>query len=356
LPDGKQRREFVGTSIEKARDADGKRRAQKRENRIFDMLPESKMTFDELAKWYLSLKSVKKLASYNRVGGSLANFNKVFGNRVVGTLKAVALENYQDDREAQGAAPATIDMEISIAKTMVNKGFDNDLIDGRTLKAFRRIKRKLKKGSNARERTLSTEEYLRLVEASQDHFEAILITAYNTGMRRGELLNLKWSDIDREKGFIRLSAEETKEGKPKSIPMNHFVREVLEGLPRHIHHDSVFTYKGEPIGHDFRRSLRTACRKAGISISSEDSSGFTFHDVRRTVKTNMLRAGIDKALRDTLLGHSLKGMDEYYLKPSEEDLREAMDRYTEWLETQITEAVEIVDQSVDQEVKKGQPR
>ena len=99
MPSGKQRRELVGTSIEKARDADGKRRAQKRENRIFDMLPESKMPFDELARWYLALKSVKKLASCNRVAGSLANFNKVFGSRVVGTLKAVDLENYQDDRE-----------------------------------------------------------------------------------------------------------------------------------------------------------------------------------------------------------------------------------------------------------------
>jgi hypothetical protein len=70
----------------------------------------------------------------------------------------------------------------------------------------------------------------------------------------------------------------------------------------------------------------------------------------------MLRAGMDKALRDTILGHSLEGMDEYYLKPSEEDLREAMDRYTEWLETQINKAVESVDQSVDQEAIKGQLR
>jgi len=304
----------------------------------------------------MNIKSVKKLASYNRVGGSLANFNKVFGSRVVGNLKAVDLENYQDDRETQGAAPATIDMEISIAKTMVNKAFDNDLVDGRTVKAFRRIKRKLKRGSNARERTLSIEEYLRLVDASQEHFQAILVIAYNTGMRRGELLNLKWSDIDREKGFIRLSAQETKEGKPKSIPMNHFVREVLEGLPRHIHHDYVFTYKGEPIGHDFRRSVRTACRKAGIPIASEEPGGFTFHNVRRTAKTNMLRAGIDKALRDTILGHSLKGMDEYYLKPSDEDLRTAMDRYTEWLDDQISKAGESVDQNVDQEAKRGRPK
>ena len=54
LPGGKQKRESVGFSITEAQDAEGKRRVQKRENRIFDVKPEANMTFSELAKWYLS--------------------------------------------------------------------------------------------------------------------------------------------------------------------------------------------------------------------------------------------------------------------------------------------------------------
>jgi hypothetical protein len=49
----------------------------------------------------------------------------------------------------------------------------------------------------------------------------------------------------------------------------------------------------------------------------------------------MLRAGLDKAMRDVILGHSLIGMDAYYLKPTDEDLREAMDRYTAWLDKEL---------------------
>ncbi len=48
LPGGKQRREAIGYSVEEARDAEGKRRSQKRENKIFDIKPEAKMTFNEL--------------------------------------------------------------------------------------------------------------------------------------------------------------------------------------------------------------------------------------------------------------------------------------------------------------------
>jgi hypothetical protein len=62
LPGGKQRKEYVGTSIEEARDAEGKRRVQKRENRIFDIVPEAKMTFSELAGCYLELEKVKALS------------------------------------------------------------------------------------------------------------------------------------------------------------------------------------------------------------------------------------------------------------------------------------------------------
>ena len=49
----------------------------------------------------------------------------------------------------------------------------------------------------------------------------------------------------------------------------------------------------------------------------------------------MLRAGLDKAMRDVILGHSVKGMDGYYLKPIDEDLTEPMNQYTVWLDEQV---------------------
>jgi len=167
-------------------------------------------------------------------------------------------------------------------------------------------------------------------------------------MRKGELLELKWSHIDREKGFIRLPVGMTKEGKPKSIPINRHVREVLTRLPRSLHHDYVFSYRGQRIK-NLRRSFESACKNAGIPHGRKTEKGLVFHDIRRTVKTNMLRAGVDKALRDTILGHSLQGMDAYYLKPSDEDLKAAMDQYTTWMDAQITN----VTQTVTQEARKG---
>ena len=122
------------------------------------MLPEAKMTFKELTDWYLELPAVKKLTSRDRLQGCLANFNEVFGSRVVNTIKSEDLEGYQAKRAEDGRAPATIDMELTEAKAVINKAFENDKVDGRVLKTFKRVKGVLKAGANARERTLTVPE------------------------------------------------------------------------------------------------------------------------------------------------------------------------------------------------------
>jgi len=71
---------------------------------------------------------------------------------MVSGLKPVALENYQEKGLKEGRAPATVDMELVLAKVMVTKAFDNDVVDGRTVKVFRTVKRKLRKAANARRR------------------------------------------------------------------------------------------------------------------------------------------------------------------------------------------------------------
>ena len=340
MPDGKQRRESVGFSIEEARDADGKRRSQKRENRIFDILPESKITFKELAEWYLSNSKVKKLSSYDRIDLALRNFNNILGMKKVCNIKLNDLEEYQAERSDQGRAPATIDMEIKIMQTAVTKAFDNDKIDGRALKAFRGLKKQLKKGSNARTRTLTINEYISLVDAAPIHLKNILKIAFHTGMRAGEIRNLQWEkNIDRKTGFIRLADDSTKEKKGKVIPINHHVVTVLKEIPRALQHDYVITYEGQPIRQKdgFKRSMKTACKNAGIPYGRKTENGITFHDIRRTVKTNMLSAGIDKAYRDTLLGHSLEGMDRHYIVPDEKSLKKAMLKYTECIDQKIEE-------------------
>lgn len=174
----------------------------------------------------------------------------------------------------------------------------------------------------------------------------------NTGMRPGELRKLKWKYIDLKEGFTRLPAEVTKEGKEKKVPINHHVKTVLDELRPVLelvtedHHDFVFTFGAKPLvgPGGVKGSLKGACKRAGVPYGRKTPNGIIMHDLRRSVKTNMTTAGVNKIYRDLILGHSLQGMDVHYISPSDEDLKQAMDQYTTWLDDQILN----VDHSVDQ--------
>jgi len=345
LPGGKQRQEMVGFSIQEARAAEGKRRSQKREGRIFDMLAESQMNFQQLTEWYLDLAKVKKLADYNGTKIRLNNFNKVFGDKTVNTIKPIHIESYQTGRQSQGIRNTTIDLELNTIKIMINKAFNNDMVDGRTLKAFRNVKKISKKAEWTRNRTLTIEEYLKLLDNAALHLKGMLIVLFNTGMRPGEVKGLKWSYIDRKEMFIRLPTDFTKEKAPKDIPINHHVIAVLDSTPRNINHEFVFTYKGNPVKLKGGPSeaFQTACKRAKIPYGLKIKDGIVMKDFRRTFKTNMLKAGVDGVYRDKIVGHSLRGMDIHYIVVSEDDLHDAMDKFTDWLDTEIKNVDERVD-------------
>ena len=135
-------------------------------------------------------------------------------------------------------------MEIKYAQTAVTKAYDNDLINGRCIKAFRKTKRLLEKGANARKTTVSIKQYLKLNKFASPHYRAVLTIAFNTGMRLGEIRQLRWPYIDWTKMMIRLPKEVTKEGRAKDVPINCHVESVLKSLPRSILSDFVITYTG----------------------------------------------------------------------------------------------------------------
>ena len=118
-------------------------------------------------------------------------------------------------------------------------------------------------------------------------------------------------------------------------------------MPRALNHDFVFTYRGKAFEEGgIKKSFKTACKNAGIQHGRKAANGITFHDLRRTAKTNMLKAGLEKEYRDTILGHSLKGMDVHYLVLDDNTLTKAMNKFTKWIDGQLES--ENVDHSVDQ--------
>lgn len=345
LPGGKQRRELVGTSVEEARDADGKRRGQKRENRIFDIKPETKMTFNELKVWYLGLEKTKALGSYPSYKTSIENFCSQFGDRIISSIKPSELENLQVKRQKQGKALGSIDHEIIVAKVMVNKAFRDGIVGGDTLRVFKGIGKLLKQNANARNRVLSPEEFARILDKMRYAGQAPLLTAFSTGMREGEVLNLVWSKIDFDNRMIRLEAKDTKDREPRDIPISNDLLAALRRMPRALHDPHVFLSDGKRIKADtFRKWVEEACIAAGVSYGRFVKGGFIPHDLRHGFVTYMRKAGADRSVIMEITGHATEAMFHRYNEVDRDDCREAMNQFERFLNNSSAS----VDQTVDQ--------
>lgn len=329
--------QVVPGTYEDAKLLDGERNAQRQKTpEIFEKKPE--YTFKKLSEWYLGLLPVKKLAYYGTLQVYLKKFNSEFGDILVDRIKPADLQNLQTKRKDEGCADSTVDQELAAAKVIINRAFDNDLISGEAVKVFKKVKKLLKRNSNARDKILSPDEFQRLMDNAPRHTKLILLTAFYTGMRRGEILSLTWDKLDLKKKVIRLDATDTKDKEARTIPICDELLRVLKAIPRPIHDldkKLVFAYnrknrrgKGEddPLT-DIRSGLEDACKKAGIPYGRFVKDGFIFHDLRHTFNTHMRKAGVAESVIMEITGHSTREMFDRYNTVDADDKAEAIRQF-----------------------------
>jgi len=138
-------------------------------------------------------------------------------------------------------------------------------------------------------------------------------------------LNLTWNKIDLINRVIQLDAKDTKDKEARNIPIHDELYSILKAIPRSIHNDHVFLYKGKPV-EDIRGGLKTACKNAGISYSRFVKDGFIFHDLPHSFNTHMRKAGIQESVIMAITGHSTREMFDRYNTVDEEDTRKAIDK------------------------------
>ena len=134
---------------------------------------------------------------------------------------------------------------------------------------------------NERDRIATTDEWERLKVELAPHLRRLLTVAYDVGPRKGELLNLEWSDVDLLRKEFTL--RRTKNGEIRVVPMTPSVYHVFVELwkERRLDTHRVFLYKDNGV-HRVGTGFKAACRRAGIT-------NLRIHDFRHTASTNFRR-------------------------------------------------------------------
>ncbi len=266
--------------------------------------------FEDFAEDYLKLLAEKGKIRPN----TMASYENSIRVHLVPALKGKSLqditpefvERYQAARKATKASPCSVNRELSCLRAICQKALRwKKITDDPTAD--------IEKDDEPKpERILTSGERGRLVECASASLKPILLVALHTGMRKGEVLGLRWENVRFRERFITILAAEAKSKKPREVPMDSVVVEILKAIPRR---DAfVFGVK------DVKTSFHTACRRAEIK-------GLRFHDLRHTFATWYYRATHDVVALQKILGHSKTEMTMRYVHETFEDMQAGMEKF-----------------------------
>lgn len=266
------------------------------------------------------------IKSWKTVRSQIEHLKQFFGNRLVTSITADALRDYKvyrrkqfrktpPDEPKRHISIATVNREFAtmrrIMRYAIERGWvTRDIFAGAGVIEISKEKERTRLLTRDEEAKLLAacegdweREYTRTVKGKQQtinakftldnqHLKAIIMLALDSAMRRGEILKLRWKDIDFDNNSIRVVGTHTKTEKRRDVMLSDRAKAAIEALRPLNQTDGPFPYT------DIKRSFATAKRLAGIA-------DLRFHDLRRTAITRWQHQGTPLAVASTLAGHSI---------------------------------------------------
>jgi len=300
LPNGKRYRKVIGT----------KKQAEKVQRKIESEIVEGKwdvrdtedVPFSSLVKEYLEYIEVNRAASTFTVNKCRieANLIPYFGDTPLNQINLQMVDRYKYMRIRDGIAPGTVNEELKRISHMLNMAIKWKYIDKNIVSSVEKLK-----VPERVPRFLGQEEIRRLVKAAKSsHIYPIIVTALHTGMRKSELFNLQWSDIDFDQDIVTIQSKDdwhTKNYKSRTIQLTPVLYKVLMNHRQlHLELDNrseyVFTYRGKQIKRGISSSLDAVLKQANLV-------GVTLHTFRHTFASQLVMAGVSLMDVKELMGH-----------------------------------------------------
>jgi integrase len=284
LPNGFQKTESSRSIRKSVAQAALLDRLEKIRQGLYCEIPPRKVTFQMLADDLLADYRINRRRTIKDAESRIKNhLQPFFGNYLAAAITTEKAREYLLLRRAEGAADGTLQNELALLKRLLS------LASRATPPKVARVPYiQMPTNDNVRKGFIEHEGYTLLLAALPEYLRPVVTMAYHTGMRRGEIMALRWENVDILNGLVRLNVGETKNGEGRMIPLGD---ELLESLKSQLHLRNtavpdcplVFfriimtkenpTPSWVPIG-DFRKVWETACAKCGLA-------GRIFHDLRR---------------------------------------------------------------------------
>lgn len=289
-------------------------------------------------------RKIAGVRSYETVRLQLESLNAFFGKQLLRQITKESLESYKlwrlkkgEEKLKRSLKISTINRELSTMRRMMRFAYS----EGWILKdIFFNAKVIDVSAEMERSRLLTPGEEIRLLEACQGkrevvyerilrgkkenitathdvdnpHLKAILLLAIDSGLRKGEILKLRWQDFDFENNLIRILGTHTKTERERLAPLSKRAIDELKRIKRFSFDEKPFPFL------NFKRSFATAKRLAAIE-------NLQFRDLRRTAITKWQQQEIPLGVAGKLAGHTqLQTTMKHYTSTDAQMVREVANK------------------------------
>lgn len=265
------------------------------ERGTFKLSAPRRMQFDKLCKMFLEKHAAFKRSGWRDEMTIRRHLLPWFKDLRLSAIDQKMITDYKAQR-ANAVKPATVNRELALLKTLFSKAIAWGMADRNPVKQV-----ELFDEDNQIERVLTEDEEARLLDDCVGRFaylRSFIILALNTGMRRGELLTLKWGNVNLPFGQIVVEATNAKAKRRRMIPINSKVREIVENLRSNTSSQYVLSKStGKPYSKwTVDKHFRDLCNRVG-------TTGLRIHDLRHTFASRLSAKGVDIVTIKDLLGH-----------------------------------------------------
>jgi len=306
------------------------------------------LTFDAFADLFIErYVKAKGLRTLDKIEWQMPLLKARFGAKALADIRVGDIDDLIQDLKAKRRKPATVNRYLALLRRLLNWAVEREYLDRTPFRRGSQAVIKLERENNRRSRRFTADEEKRLLNAARPTTKALIIAALDTGMRRGELLSLRFSDVDFDRRVIHVRPENAKSKRGRSIPIAttrlHSVLQWLridaEGSQKPDAAPVFSNRVGEPL-RDFRDGWMDALAAAKIT-------GLWFHDLRGEYASRLVERGVPLSQVRDLLGHASIVTTERYDRQRFEALEAAAKRLDDGqpfnlLSTSADEAVDTL--------------
>ena len=230
-----------------------------------------------------------------------------FGNFKLAKLRREDIERWQADRLAK-VSGSTANKELMRLGHLLNRAVTWGYLKVSPARGIAKAKE-----NPGRVRYLTDEERDALLKEANPTLRLYVLAALQTAARRGELLNLRWSDVDMK--ARTLTFRRTKNGDSRSVPLTDTMRDALQSLPRPLNPDSLVLPERDP---------KVLSRSFARLVGRLNLKNLRFHDLRHDAASTLTMAGVPQRSVMAILGHRDPRMTMRYQHLTPEHLQDAM--------------------------------